>query len=93
MSHNAHSHFFVSDPDEVASFLEAMIEGLKNRRLPVRFEEREVVLKPAEILDVSLETARRKGRQKLSITLAWPDGEAKERRGLLTPLELEEGRD
>jgi amphi-Trp domain-containing protein len=85
MSQNVHAHNFVSDPDLMASFLEALIEGFKSRRLSVKFEEREIVLRPADILDVSLETAKRKGRQRLTITFAWPDASVKERRSLLDP--------
>lgn len=88
MSQTVNTHNFVTDPDEVASFLEALIEGFKKRRLSVKFDDRELVLKPAEILDMSLETTRRKGRQRLTLTVNWPDGEIKERRGLLHPREL-----
>jgi amphi-Trp domain-containing protein len=92
MSQNVHSHVFVTDPDKVASFLEALTEGFKKRRLSASFDDRELVLKPAEILDVSLETTRRKGRQRLTLTINWPDPDVKDRRGLFSPEELSEER-
>ena len=93
MSPSNFVHSFVSDPDEVAAFLQALIDGFKARRLNVSFDGREVALRPAEILDLSLETAKRKGRQRLTLVASWPDVEVRDRPGLLTPKELKEPRE
>ena len=90
MTQSVQSHNFVSDPELVASFFEALIDGFKNRRLSLNFDGKEIVLKPAEIFDMSLETSKRKGRQKLAMTISWPEADAKERRSLLPPKTLEE---
>jgi amphi-Trp domain-containing protein len=92
MSQSVHSHDFVSDPDQVAAFLEALIDGFKKRRLSVSFEGKEVILKPGEVLDLSLETARRKGRQRLTLSINWPDQGSKGQTSLLSPAELSEER-
>ena len=85
MSQSDQTHNFVSDPDLVAAFLEALMDGFKKRRLSVRFDDREIVLKPAEILDLSLETTKRKGRQRLTLTIAWPEPDRKEPANTLFP--------
>jgi hypothetical protein len=59
----------------------------------VSFDGREVALRPAEILDLSLETVKRKGRQRLTLVASWPDVEVRDRPGLLTPKELKEPRE
>jgi amphi-Trp domain-containing protein len=90
MSPSNFVHNFVSDPDEVAAFLQALIDGFRGRRLSVRFDGREAVMRPAEILDLSVEISKRKGRQKLTLVASWPDVEVRDRPGLLTPRELKE---
>ncbi|MDR1296077.1 MAG: amphi-Trp domain-containing protein [Deltaproteobacteria bacterium] len=75
MTRHNFNHSFVSDPDEVVAFLESLIEGFKNRSISIGADGREIVLKPAEILDLTLETMQRKGRQRLTLTVNWPETE------------------
>ncbi|MDR2444152.1 MAG: amphi-Trp domain-containing protein [Deltaproteobacteria bacterium] len=85
MSRSSNIHNFVSDPDVIASFLSSLIDGFKNRHLVIKFDDHEVTLKPGEVLDLSLETSKRKGRVKLSIDIHWPDQDHREMPSLLRP--------
>jgi amphi-Trp domain-containing protein len=89
MTKNNHSHNFVSDPDEVAAFLTELIKGFKDRNLVLKFNDREVTLKPGEILDLSLETTNRKGHVKLRVDILWPENESRSRPSLFQLSELE----
>ncbi|MDR1109856.1 MAG: amphi-Trp domain-containing protein [Deltaproteobacteria bacterium] len=73
MNKNTFTHNFVSDPDEVADFLAALIEGFRKRRITIGSEGREQVLQVSEILDISMESSQRKGRVRLCLNVNWPE--------------------
>jgi amphi-Trp domain-containing protein len=70
-----YAHNFVSDPDEVSGFLSALQDGFRDRRITLGSDGREAVLKPGEILDMTLESAQRKGRRRLTVTISWPESD------------------
>ena len=67
MHKNTLTHDFVSDPDQVADFFRALIDGFKERKITVASDGREQILVPAEILDMKVEAVARKGRVRLSV--------------------------
>jgi amphi-Trp domain-containing protein len=67
-------HSFVSDPEDAARYLEALIEGFRSGALKFTSKGQSVVLEPAQILEMSIETGSRKGRTRLALTVSWPDG-------------------
>ncbi|MDR0356188.1 MAG: amphi-Trp domain-containing protein [Deltaproteobacteria bacterium] len=75
MNKNNFTHNFISDPDSVAAFFDSLIEGFKKRKLTVSSEGRAVVLQPGEILEMSVESGQRKGRQRLIVSINWPEPE------------------
>ncbi|MDR2198882.1 MAG: amphi-Trp domain-containing protein [Deltaproteobacteria bacterium] len=77
MTSSNFSHSFVSDPEDVARYLEALIEGFRKGSIAFKSPKRNVILEPAEILDVSIEAGGRKGRQRLSLNVSWPEKSAR----------------
>ncbi|MDR2460465.1 MAG: amphi-Trp domain-containing protein [Deltaproteobacteria bacterium] len=73
MSKNNFRHSFVTDPDDVARYLESLISGFKEGVLSFSSQHRKVHLEPAKILDMSIETSIRKGKVRLTISFTWPD--------------------
>jgi amphi-Trp domain-containing protein len=69
-------HTFVTDPEDVARYLEALIEGFHKGVLEFTSQERELLLMPAKIMEMSIETGLRKGRIRLSINISWPENPA-----------------
>ncbi|MDR2387340.1 MAG: amphi-Trp domain-containing protein [Deltaproteobacteria bacterium] len=86
MSKNTLTHKFVSDPDEVAAFFQALIEGFKNRKITVTSEAREQSLVPAEIIEMTVEAVQKKGRVRLNVSASWSEGEPYPKRTLFTDL-------
>jgi amphi-Trp domain-containing protein len=88
---NNFTHSFVTDPEKVASFFEALIEGFRKRELFISSDGREVALHPAEILDMTLATTHRNGRTKITVSVNWPETHRRSSNTLqLTPPELRE---
>ncbi|MDR0621796.1 MAG: amphi-Trp domain-containing protein [Deltaproteobacteria bacterium] len=73
MPKNSLTHNFVSDPDQVADFLRALIEGFRERKISVSSDGREQTVIPSEILDVTTETVLRKGRVRLNLSFSWAE--------------------
>jgi amphi-Trp domain-containing protein len=86
MSKNTLTHSFVSDPDAVADFFQALIEGFKERKLSIASDGRERILIPAEILDLTVESVQRKGRVRLNLSLSWSEVDAYPKRDLFSNL-------
>ncbi|MDR1677869.1 MAG: amphi-Trp domain-containing protein [Deltaproteobacteria bacterium] len=86
MPKNSLSHTFVSDPDEVADFFQALIDGFKNRKVTISSDGQEQSLIPAELVDLTVETVQRKGRVRLNIFLSWPGAQPHHRPNLLSNL-------
>ncbi|MDR2367538.1 MAG: amphi-Trp domain-containing protein [Deltaproteobacteria bacterium] len=86
MSKNSLTHKFVSDPDEVAGFFQALIEGFKKRKLTISSDHKDQVMIPAEVLEMALETAHRKGRVRLSLSISWTEVDAYPKRDLFSDL-------
>lgn len=82
MSRNNFRHGFTTDPDDVARYLEALIEGFRNRRLDFRSQQRKASLTPSEIMDMSVETSARHGRVRVTLSFSWPDAEEQKPAGL-----------
>ncbi|MDR3204474.1 MAG: amphi-Trp domain-containing protein [Deltaproteobacteria bacterium] len=91
MAKNYFFHNFTTDPDEVASLLRSMIEGFQKREMVFSSGSREVTLSPGNVIDATLETARGKGRVRLTLSFSWPDSASAGKIGLLfEPPELQE---
>ncbi|MDR2302635.1 MAG: amphi-Trp domain-containing protein [Deltaproteobacteria bacterium] len=86
MSKNTLIHKFVSDPDEVAAFFQALIEGFKNRKITVTSEVREQTVVPAEIIEMTVEAVQRKGRIRLNVSASWSEVEPYPKRNLFTDM-------
>jgi amphi-Trp domain-containing protein len=73
MSKNNFHHSFVTDPEDVARYLESLIAGFKEGVLSFSSQHRKVHLEPAKILDMSIESSVRKGKVRLTLNFIWPD--------------------
>ncbi|MDR1486589.1 MAG: amphi-Trp domain-containing protein [Deltaproteobacteria bacterium] len=78
------THTFVTDPEAVASFFEALIEGFRKREIKISSDEREITLHPTESIDMSLSTNHRNSRTKLNISINWPETHRKNVRSLFS---------
>jgi amphi-Trp domain-containing protein len=67
------NHTFVTDPEDVARYLEALIEGFRGGELRFTSGDREVRLEPSSILELTIETSARKGKVSLSLNVSWPE--------------------
>jgi amphi-Trp domain-containing protein len=72
-------HSFVTDPEDVARYLEALIEGFKGGVLEFSSQERSLRLTPTKVLEMSIETGARRGRMRLSINISWPEDSPRHR--------------
>ncbi|MDR1871011.1 MAG: amphi-Trp domain-containing protein [Deltaproteobacteria bacterium] len=71
---------FTTDPLDVARYLEALIAGFKNGDLTFCDQNRQTSLKPADIIDIRIDTSSRLGRVNLNLAFSWDDaGAAKQR--------------
>ncbi|MDR1040006.1 MAG: amphi-Trp domain-containing protein [Deltaproteobacteria bacterium] len=75
MSRNNFRHSFTTDPEDVARYLEALIEGFRERKLTFRSQQRKVTLDPAGVLDMSIETSATRGRVRVTLAFSWADEE------------------
>jgi amphi-Trp domain-containing protein len=75
MSRNNFRHSFTTDPEDVARYLEALIQGFRSRKLTFRSLQRKLSLEPAEVMDMSIETSSRRGRVRLTLAFSWEDEE------------------
>ncbi|MDR2405223.1 MAG: amphi-Trp domain-containing protein [Deltaproteobacteria bacterium] len=73
MNSNNFHYNFVTDPQDVVRYLEALIEGFKGGALDFSSPGHAVHLELPEILKMSIETSNRKGRVKVSLNLTWPE--------------------
>jgi amphi-Trp domain-containing protein len=73
MSKNNFRHSFVTDPEDVARYLESLISGFKEGVLAFSSQHRKVHLEPSKVLDMSIETSVRKGKVRLTLNFTWPD--------------------
>ncbi|MDR1165137.1 MAG: amphi-Trp domain-containing protein [Deltaproteobacteria bacterium] len=85
MSKSNFRHSFVTDPEDVARYLESLIEGFRSGTLTFSSQHRKVLLEPAKAMDMSIETSARKGKIRLTLNFTWPEEEA----SLTHPLPLE----
>ena len=61
------------DFDSVSTFLTDLVASFKERTICVQRGEEFVTLKPGELIELELEVLVKKGKQKLSLELAWRD--------------------
>ncbi|MDR1607928.1 MAG: amphi-Trp domain-containing protein [Deltaproteobacteria bacterium] len=66
----------VTDPLDVSRYLESLIQGFRDREILFSDQNHQLVLRPAEILELSLETSRRKGRVNFSMSFSWAESVA-----------------
>ena len=86
MPKNSLTHNFVSDPDQVAEFLRALIEGFRERKISVSSDGREQIVVPSEILEVTAETVQRKGRVRLNLSFSWAEVDPFPKRDLFSEM-------
>ncbi len=65
------------DPDQLATYLEAIAEGLRRERVRIAAGGRSIVLQPRGIirLELSAETDPEKGRSSFEMELSWREAE------------------
>ncbi|MDR1083844.1 MAG: amphi-Trp domain-containing protein [Deltaproteobacteria bacterium] len=73
MSKNHFTYKFVTDPLDVARYLEALKQGFENGELRLSEQNNQITLKPAEILELTVDLGRRKGRINLSVAMSWAE--------------------
>ncbi|MDR1396086.1 MAG: amphi-Trp domain-containing protein [Deltaproteobacteria bacterium] len=73
MTKNRFNYKFVTDPLDAARYLESLIEGFQKGSLILTDQNRQLVLKPAEIMELTIDSSRRKGRVNLSVSLSWAE--------------------
>ena len=61
------------DFDSVSTFLTDLVASFKERTICVQRGEEFVTLKPGDLIELELEVLVKKGKQKLSLELAWRD--------------------
>jgi amphi-Trp domain-containing protein len=71
-SSNFHYNF-VTDPQDVVRYLEALIEGFKLGALDFTSQGRTIRLELPQVLKMSIETSNRKGRVKVALNMSWPE--------------------
>jgi amphi-Trp domain-containing protein len=76
MKKNKFRYDLVTDPLDVARYLESLIDGFRRGELSFSDQNRQIALKPAEIMELSIEASRRQGRVSLAIALRWNEREA-----------------
>ncbi|MDR2141085.1 MAG: amphi-Trp domain-containing protein [Deltaproteobacteria bacterium] len=71
MSKSRFHYNFVTDPQDVARYLQSLIQGFQNGELRLNDQNNQLILRPAEIIELGLDTSRRKGQVNLTISLSW----------------------
>ncbi len=61
------------DFDSVSAFLADLVKSFKERTVCVQRGEEFVTLTPGDVVELELEAVVKKGKQKLSLELAWKD--------------------
>lgn len=59
------------DFKSVATFLDDLVKSFKDKTVVVQRGDEFVTLKPADSIDIELEAVMKKGKQKLTLELAW----------------------
>lgn len=71
MSDNGISFKSYLERDQVISYLEDLCQSLKSGKLYIKRGDKGVELSPADSIEMELEVAEKKGKQKLAIELSW----------------------
>ncbi len=71
MSHDKFSYDSIQDIKSVKRYFNSLLEAIENRRIVLKSENKEIVLKIDELFHFTVH-ARKKGREnKLSIKMSW----------------------
>ena len=71
MSHDKFSYDSIQDIKSVKRYFNSLLESMENRRIVLKSENKEIVLKIDELFHFTVH-ARKKGREnKLSIKMSW----------------------
>ncbi|MDR1577531.1 MAG: amphi-Trp domain-containing protein [Deltaproteobacteria bacterium] len=73
MSKNRFHFKLVTDPLDVSRYLESLIQGFQDRELSLSDQNHQIVLRPAEIMELSVCSTRRKGQVNLTFSLSWAE--------------------
>jgi amphi-Trp domain-containing protein len=73
MGKNTFHHSFVTDPEDVARYLEALIESFREGRLTFSSNSRKVILEPGKVMDMTVDTSSRRGQTRLTLAFNWPE--------------------
>lgn len=61
------------DFDSVATFLADLVKSFKERTVCIQRGDEFVTLKPGDVMELELEAVVKKGKQKLSLEIAWKE--------------------
>lgn len=64
-------HESLQDPQSIAKYLRALIEGLESGELSFSDDKEKLKLQPQGLLELELRARRKGGRGKLQLKLAW----------------------
>ncbi len=68
------AHESVQDTDSVIAYLEAVIAGLRDRKLVLRSEDRILQLVPHGLMNLEVKAKRSGIRNKIALKMTWKDG-------------------
>ena len=63
----------LQDTHSIAKYLQALIDGLENKRIVFSSEDEEIVLTPEDIVKFVVKASRKNGKSKLNIKVSWKD--------------------
>jgi len=65
----------IQDPDTIREHISAILDGIEKRRIVLDSNGDEIVLTPAELLDLSIRAKKKGALSKLSIRITWKQTE------------------
>lgn len=69
-------HRSLEDPQSIVAYLDAMARGFGAGRLLFCSGKQELVLKPGQLLNLSVKARRKEGRVKVSVDVSWKESDA-----------------
>ncbi|MDR0549633.1 MAG: amphi-Trp domain-containing protein [Deltaproteobacteria bacterium] len=76
MRKNRFQYQFVTDPQDVARYLESLVASFNAGELRLTEKNRQIVFKPGPIMELAIDAQRRQGRAVISLTISWEESRA-----------------
>lgn len=64
------------DNESIMKYLQALQDGFENKRLVFTSENREIVLKPEDIVRFAVRAVQKEGKSKIEIKISWKTQES-----------------